>query len=100
MKVVDCFFAIYVILSLLVTVLVYKQFIYLTIDTMAKSAAGIVFSLLNPLPLIYWAILTSEYGPSVWVDSQTVATVFFIYPAAITIVWLVFLKIRVAHRNK
>jgi hypothetical protein len=91
---------VYGIVSLLLTILVNNQTLYLTIDTMTDSVRGYVFSVFNPFPLLYWEALILQHGPSVSVNSSTITAVFLTYPIIILVTCLVlFLKYGL-HRTK
>jgi hypothetical protein len=80
---------IYGILSLLLTILVNNQTLYLPIDIMAVSVGGYIFSVFNPLPILYWGALILQHGPSVWINSSTLTAIFFVYPIVVLGIGLV-----------
>jgi hypothetical protein len=71
---------VYGIVSLLLTILVNNQTLYLPIDIMAASVTGYIFFVFNPFPMLYWETLVLQHGPSVWINSSTMTAVLFVYP--------------------
>jgi len=68
--------------SLVLTVMVYKQIIYVTIDV-AFSFWTYVLLVFNPFPFLYRSALVLQHGPSVWIDSATMGIILFIYPIVV-----------------
>jgi hypothetical protein len=79
---------IYGIISLIITILVYDQIIYVTIDAIV-SFWSYIFFVFNPFPMLYRSALVLQHGPSVWIDHNTMITIFFIYPTIVVAIGLV-----------
>jgi hypothetical protein len=91
---------IYGIISLILTILVYDQIIYVTIDAIV-SYWSYVFFVFNPFPMLYRAALVLLHGPSVWIDPNTMIIIFFIYPTIVTAIGVaLFFKYRGLIRRK
>jgi len=79
---------IYGIISLILTILVNDQIIYVTLDAIV-SFWTYVFFVFNPFPMLYRSALVLQHGPSVWIDSTTLIIVLFIYPTIVLAIGLV-----------
>ena len=73
------FLLIYGIISLILTILVNDEIIYVTIDAVV-SFWSYVFFVFNPFPMLYRLALVLQHGPSVWINSTTMIVILFIYP--------------------
>jgi hypothetical protein len=79
---------IYGIISLILTILVNDQIIYITIDAIV-SFWSYVFFVFNPFPMLYRSALVLQHGPSVWINSITMIIILFIYPTIVVAIGLV-----------
>jgi hypothetical protein len=80
-----CALLIYGVISLILTVLVMEEVLYVPIDVMV-SVWSYAFFVFNPVPMLYWWLLILVHGPSVWVDSGTMNVIHFVYPLTIIVI--------------
>jgi hypothetical protein len=78
----------YGIISLILTMLVNDQIIYVTIDAIV-SFWSYVFFVFNPFPMLYRSALVLLHGPSVWINSTTMIIILFIYPTTVVAIGLI-----------
>jgi hypothetical protein len=81
---------IYGITSLILSILVNEEVLYVPIDAMV-SFWSYVFLVFNPVPMLYRSVLIGMHGPSVWIDSGTMVILRFVYPIIMIIVGLILL---------
>jgi hypothetical protein len=79
---------IYGIISLILTILVNDQIIYVTIDAIV-SFWSYVFFVFNPFPMLYRLALVLQHGPSIWINSTTMIVILFIYPTIVVAMGLI-----------
>jgi len=79
---------IYGIISLILTILVNDQIIYVTLDAIV-SFWTYVFFVFNPFPMLYRSALVLQHGPSVWINSTTKIIILFIYPTIVVAMGLI-----------
>jgi hypothetical protein len=79
---------IYGVVSLILTILVNDQIIYVTVDAIT-SFWSYVFFVFNPFPMLYRSALVLQHGPSVWINSTTMIIILFIYPTTVVAIGLI-----------
>ncbi len=85
-----CFLLIYGTVSLILTILVNEQILYVPIDAVV-SFWSVVFFVFNPFPVLYRSILVLLRGPSVWISSTTLMVILFVYPIIMIAIGLILL---------
>lgn len=79
---------IYGIVSLILTILVNDQIIYVTFDAIV-SFWSYVFFVFNPFPMLYRSATVLQHGPSVWINSTTMIIILFIYSTIVVAIGLI-----------
>ena len=79
---------IYGTLSLILTILVNDQILYVPIDAVV-SFWSYVFFVFNPVPVLYRSALVLIHGPSVWINSSTMIAILFVYPIIVVVIGLI-----------
>ncbi|HVO85951.1 MAG TPA: hypothetical protein VMT06_02385 [Candidatus Eisenbacteria bacterium] len=91
---------IYGILSLILTILVNDEILYVPIDAVV-SLWSYIFFVFNPVPVLYRSALILITGPSVWINSSTMTAILFVYPIIVMVLSLIlFYKYRGFVRRK
>jgi hypothetical protein len=83
------FLLVYGIISLILTMLVFDEILYVSIDAVV-SYWSYVFFYFNPFPVFYRLVLVLQHGPSVWIDSTTMTVILFVYPTIVMAIGLIF----------
>jgi len=82
------FLLIYGTTSLILTLLVNDEILYVPIDAIVSSWSY-VFFVFNPFPVLYRLALIMQHGPSVWINSATMTFILFIYPVIVIAIGLI-----------